>query len=116
MVTQYVTFGQAHKHPDNEKPMKNCVVKVVAPTEHMGRAAVFARFGPKFSTTRYEYSENLYPEGIYETLIVSVDVFEGETAPELVPEESRLIAQHYESKFKPEEEPEPKLKTPGEEE
>lgn len=112
MRTQYITFGQKHTHPETGKPLKNHVVKVVGPNEHCCRAAAFAKFGPQFSRLVDNFQETYFPYGVYETLIVSIDSYKGETAPELVPEKDRLIKQHFEEKYEePEEEPE---KTPGE--
>jgi len=111
MVTQYITFGQDHRHPETNKPLRNHVVKIVAPTKHMCRAAAFARFGEKFMTNNDTWSKQTYPYGIYETITVTVDCFKGETAPELIP--SKIISQHYEDKHEEPEEPEPDI-TPGE--
>lgn len=113
MRIQYITFGQSHTHPETGKPLKNHVVKVVAPSEHLCRAAAFAKYGPKFSRLTDNWSETYYPYGVYETLIVSVDSYKGETAPELVPESDRLIKQHFSEIHEEPEEPEPDI-TPGE--
>lgn len=111
MVTQYITFGQVHRHPETNKPLKNHVVKIVAPSKHMVRAAAFARFGDKFMTNNDNWDKSLYPYGIYETICVTMDCFKGETAPELVSD--KVINQHYEETYEEPEEEE-KDSTPGE--
>lgn len=114
MITQYITFGQVHTHPETNKPMKNHVVKVQAPNKHLARAAAFARFGDKFSFINDSFQESYYPYGVYETLIVSLDVFKGDRAHELVADHEKLVAQHY-NEYHEEPEPEEEPKTPGEE-
>lgn len=114
MRTQYITFGQQHTHPETGKPLRNHVVKVVAPNDHLCRAAAFAKFGPKFSIIVDAWQETYFPYGVYETLIVSIDSYKGETAPELVPEKDRLIKQHFEETYEEPEPEEPEI-TKGEE-
>lgn len=115
MRTKYITFGQSHSHPESGKPMKNHVVKVTAPNDHLCRAAALAKFGQEWSRLVDNWQETYYPYGVYETLIISIDSYRGETAPELVPKKDRLIKQHFEETYE-EPEQEPNLRTPGEEE
>ncbi len=71
MKNFYFTFGEEHKHPKNETPMKDYYVKVMTDTHAAARKIFMEKYGDKFA---FQYTDEIMnfkqcSMGCYETIV-----------------------------------------------